>query len=114
MYALRIGRVAPLVLAVAVLGACGSDISDPAEPQVSATVSGSAEPSLSGTFAVSGRELYLECSGEGERSEDLASGLHGLLENAEVPGPYVLVGHSAGGILVQAAIDEVLGASMVG
>ena len=98
---------------------------------------------------MSGHELYLECSGEGEPTivlevgegrlisdldvlrtaldperrvcsydrankgrsgpaptprigKDLVGDLHGLLEAAEVPGPYVLVGHSAGGILVQA------------
>jgi pimeloyl-ACP methyl ester carboxylesterase len=33
---------------------------------------------------------------------DIASDLHGLLEAADVPGPYLLVGHSAGGLLVQA------------
>ena len=34
--------------------------------------------------------------------EDIASDLNGLLKVAEVPGPYLLVGHSAGGLLVQA------------
>ena len=33
---------------------------------------------------------------------DIASDLHWLLKVAEVPGPYLLVGHSAGGLLVQA------------
>lgn len=33
---------------------------------------------------------------------DIASDLNGLLKVAEVPGPYLLVGHSAGGLLVQA------------
>ena len=33
---------------------------------------------------------------------DIASDLHGLLEVAQVPGPYLLVGQSAGGLLVQA------------
>jgi len=33
---------------------------------------------------------------------DVVSDLHGLLEAAKVPGPYLLVGHSAGGLLVQA------------
>jgi pimeloyl-ACP methyl ester carboxylesterase len=32
----------------------------------------------------------------------IASDLHGLLKVAKVPGPYLLVGHSAGGLLVQA------------
>jgi pimeloyl-ACP methyl ester carboxylesterase len=32
--------------------------------------------------------------------EGLVSDLHGLLEAAAVPGPYLLVGHSAGGLLV--------------
>ena len=34
--------------------------------------------------------------------ESLVADLHGLLEAAEVPGPYLLVGHSAGGLIVQA------------
>ena len=46
-------------------------------------------------------------------ADDIAADLHGLLEAAEVPGPYVLVGHSAGGMLVQAYArtysDEVAG-----
>lgn len=33
---------------------------------------------------------------------DISSDLHGLLKVAKVPGPYLLVGHSAGGLLVQA------------
>lgn len=33
---------------------------------------------------------------------DIAVDLNGLLKVAEVPGPYLLVGHSAGGLLVQA------------
>ncbi len=33
---------------------------------------------------------------------DIVSDLHGLLEAAGVPGPYLLVGHSAGALLVQA------------
>jgi pimeloyl-ACP methyl ester carboxylesterase len=44
---------------------------------------------------------------------DLVADLHGLLAAAEVPGPYVLVGHSAGGLVVQgyAAVhpDELAG-----
>lgn len=43
----------------------------------------------------------------------LVADLHGLLGAAEVPGPYLLVGHSAGGILVQAYAatypDEIAG-----
>lgn len=35
-------------------------------------------------------------------ADDITADLHGLLEAAEVPGPYVLVGHSAGGMFVQA------------
>ncbi len=46
-------------------------------------------------------------------STDVLGDLRGLLEAAEVPGPYVLVGHSAGGMLVQAYArafpDEVAG-----
>jgi pimeloyl-ACP methyl ester carboxylesterase len=33
---------------------------------------------------------------------DVVGDLHGLLDAADVPGPYVLVGHSAGGLFVQA------------
>lgn len=142
---MRVGLVAPMVLAVAVLGACAT--SDPADPRDSELVTGSTTPS--GTFPVDGRDLYLECSGKGEPTivlevgegrligdldvlrtaldserrvcsydrankgrsgaaptprtgEELVSDLHGLLEAAVVPGPYVLVGHSAGGLLVQA------------
>ena len=36
------------------------------------------------------------------RSPEVLSDLHGLLVGAEVPGPYVLVRNSAGGLLVQA------------
>jgi pimeloyl-ACP methyl ester carboxylesterase len=33
--------------------------------------------------------------------EDIANDLHALLQAASVPGPYVLIGHSAGGMFVQ-------------
>jgi pimeloyl-ACP methyl ester carboxylesterase len=33
--------------------------------------------------------------------EDISNDLHALLEAASVPGPYVLIGHSAGGMFVQ-------------
>ena len=36
------------------------------------------------------------------KSDDVTADLHGLLETAKVPGPYVLVGQSAGGTIVQA------------
>jgi pimeloyl-ACP methyl ester carboxylesterase len=87
---------------------------------------------------VDGRELVLDCSGEGGitmilevgeaahyqalsgianayqsqmkvcsyrragTNRDIVADLHGLLSVAKVPGPYLLVGHSAGGLLVQA------------
>ena len=35
-------------------------------------------------------------------ADDLVQDLHGLLVAAKVPGPYLLVGHLAGGLLVQA------------
>jgi pimeloyl-ACP methyl ester carboxylesterase len=34
--------------------------------------------------------------------DQVTADLHGLLEVAKVPGPYLLVGHSAGGLIVQA------------
>jgi pimeloyl-ACP methyl ester carboxylesterase len=36
------------------------------------------------------------------KGADLVADLHGLLRAADVPGPYLLVGHSAGGLIVQA------------
>lgn len=36
------------------------------------------------------------------KGADLVEDLHGLLRAADVPGPYLLVGHSAGGLIVQA------------
>lgn len=46
-------------------------------------------------------------------AEDIASDLNALLESAHVPGPYLLVGKSAGGLLVQAYArmhpDQVVG-----
>lgn len=50
-------------------------------------------------------------------SEQIAKELHTLLVNAEVPGPYVLVGHSAGGLHIQVYAgqypDEVAGLVLV-
>lgn len=117
------------------------------ETPSSATSSGGS--SLSGTYSVNGRELFIECWGEGEPTmvlevgegrlhgdmtalrtvyeprtrvcsydrankgrsaqaptprtgADLVDDLHGLLDVSKVPGPYLLVGHSAGGSIVQA------------
>jgi pimeloyl-ACP methyl ester carboxylesterase len=146
-------RVFPtwLFLGVFLLGSCADDSKTPpaAEGEESSSTtaadapSGSLGPStrgdsLSGTYTVDGRELLLDCVGEGDTTMvlevgeglpyqalapigdayesqmrvcsydrastggDIASDLHGLLTVAEVPGPYLLVGHSAGGLLVQA------------
>jgi pimeloyl-ACP methyl ester carboxylesterase len=50
-------------------------------------------------------------------SNQVAANLHGLLEVAGIPGPYVLVGHSAGGVYVRAYASqypsEVLGMVLV-
>lgn len=151
--------MAPLVLALAVLGACASGGSDDPETRDASPATQTAA-AVSNTVEVKGHELYLRCTGEGEptivlevgegrllsdldvlraanesqrrvcsydrankgrsgpaptprRGEDLVEDLHGLLEAAAVPGPYVLVGHSAGGLLVQAYAatypDEVAG-----
>lgn len=40
------------------------------------------------------------------KRDDVLSDLHGLLQAAEVSGPVVLVGHSAGGLIVQAYAAE--------
>lgn len=49
--------------------------------------------------------------------QDVVTDLHALLEAADVPGPYVLVGHSLGGIFVRqyasAHPDEVVGLVLV-
>lgn len=116
------------LLAGLLLGSCADD---PETPSTSGD-------SKSGTFTVDGRELLLDCVGEGDTTmilevgegqphqalapisdayesqmrvcsydrvstdRDIASDLNRLLQVAEVPGPYLLVGHSAGGLLVQA------------
>jgi len=50
-------------------------------------------------------------------SDQVAANLHGLLETASVPGPYILVGHSDGGVYVRAYARqypaEVLGLVLV-
>ncbi|RNL77580.1 alpha/beta fold hydrolase [Nocardioides marmorisolisilvae] len=47
------------------------------------------------------------------KGADIAADLHDLLEVAKVPGPYLLVGHSAGGLIAQAYAarypDDVVG-----
>jgi pimeloyl-ACP methyl ester carboxylesterase len=153
---------ATLAAVALVLVACAAD-QDPeaarptgpaSSPTSVNTTPGSTEPvagggAPTGTFTVEGRDLFIECTGQGEPTMILEVGegqprqamaaiaeaydskmrvcsydrankgesgsaptprtgravvadLHGLLEAAEVPGPYLLVGHSAGGLLVQA------------
>ena len=152
--------LALLVLLPLVIVGCAADDTDEPAPRGTGSAEASPTASLSGTFSVNERELYLECWGEGEPTivlevgegrllgdlsvlragnesrrrvcsydrankgrsgpapnprtgTDLVTDLHGLLEAAAVPGPYVLVGHSAGGLLVQAYAatypDEVAG-----
>ena len=150
------------VAVVLLLAACGSGSDDDVEPQADrpSTAVKSPEDPLTGTYTADGRELFIECSGEGEPTmvlevgegrlhgdmaalraayepqlrvcsydrankgssgaaptprsgAQLVADLDGLLEAAQVPGPYLLVGHSAGGLLVQAFAavhpDEVVG-----
>jgi pimeloyl-ACP methyl ester carboxylesterase len=157
---MRTRRTAALGLSLLVLAGCASGGSDDPENGDATSAATPTAASLTGTFDVNGRELYLECSGKGEPTLVLEVGegrllsdmdvlraanesqrrvcsydrankgrsgsaptprtgtglvrdLHGLLQAAEVPGPYVLVGHSAGGLLVQAYAashpDEVAG-----
>jgi pimeloyl-ACP methyl ester carboxylesterase len=60
---------------------------------------------------------WSEPASEPLSSEQVAANLHGLLEAAGVPGPYVLVGHSAGGVYARAFAhqypSEVLGMVLV-
>jgi pimeloyl-ACP methyl ester carboxylesterase len=142
-------RAAVLGLSLLVLAGCASGGTDDPENRDATSAATPTAATLSGTFEVNGRELYLDCSGEGEPTivlevgegrllsdldvlraanesqrrvcsydrankgrsgaaptprsgEQLVTDLHGLLESADVPGPYVLVGHSAGGLVVQA------------
>ena len=55
--------------------------------------------------------------GENRTSQDMVEGLHTLLVNANVPGPYILVGHSIGGyharLFAGQYPDEVVGIVLV-
>ncbi len=50
--------------------------------------------------------LGLSDSGEGESSETVVEDLHTLLERAAVDAPYVLAGHSLGGVYIAAYANE--------
>jgi pimeloyl-ACP methyl ester carboxylesterase len=136
-------------MGVLLLIACGSGTRPDEGREPSLASSSSTDSSLSGTFPANGRELFIECWGEGEPTmvlevgegrlhedmaalrdvyesqlrvcsydrankgrsaqaptprtgADLVADLHDLLAAAGVPGPYLLVGHSAGGLVVQA------------
>jgi pimeloyl-ACP methyl ester carboxylesterase len=64
---------------------------------------------------VDGHQMHLYCIGAG--SPQVASSLHELLKNADIPAPYLLVGHSIGGIHVRNFAhqfpDEVAGIVLV-
>ncbi|MGA8273272.1 MAG: alpha/beta hydrolase, partial [Candidatus Sulfotelmatobacter sp.] len=45
--------------------------------------------------------LWSEPSGQRHSVGDRAEELHSLLTNAQVPGPYLLVGHSYGGLIIR-------------
>jgi len=94
---------------------------------------------FSGLVDIGGRKLYLECRGQGNptvileagayaradvwsrdnqrqagvRTRDKVADLHALLRAADIRGPYVLVAHSAGGLVVRLYAsmypDEVVG-----
>jgi pimeloyl-ACP methyl ester carboxylesterase len=128
--------------AMAALAACGGDAGTPGS-STSAT-----DQAISGTFEANGRELFIDCTGQGSPTFVLEAGegvpsaamsslkqalaergtacsydranqgpsesaptprtaaeivadLNELLSAASIPGPYVLVGHSAGGMFVQ-------------
>jgi hypothetical protein len=50
---------------------------------------------------VGGYRLHLACQGEGGPTVVMVEELHTLPVTAQLPGPYVLVGHSFGGLLVR-------------
>jgi pimeloyl-ACP methyl ester carboxylesterase len=94
---------------------------------------------FSGLVDIGGRKLYLECRGQGNptvileagayaradvwsrdnqrqagvRTRDKVADLHALLRAADIRGPYVLVAHSSGGLVVRLYAstypDEVVG-----
>lgn len=73
-----------------------------------------------GTYAAIGEELLISRSDaipQPRTTEDMVDELHALLQAAEVPGPYVLAGHSQGGFVsrLYAATypDEVIGLVLV-
>ena len=144
---------APAILALAVtLTACSPAASEAPDAAVPPPSSGQASPAIdpriTGTFAANGRDLFIDCIGQGSptfvleggegASSDAMGGLkhalaergiacsydranlgrsgsaptprtaaevvadlNALLSEASAPGPYLLVGHSAGGMFVQ-------------
>lgn len=150
---MRVTAIAGLLLVASCTSspAATPEASDPPTPARSPSpteASSPAEGSITGLFAVDGRELSISCHGTGSPTivlepgegvpasamqsisatfgprlrvcsydrantgdsepvgtprtgDQVVADLHGLLGAAEVPGPYVLVGHSAGGLFVQ-------------
>lgn len=73
-----------------------------------------------GTYAFIGEDIFLPRSDaipQPRTTEDMVDELHALLHAAEVPGPYILVGHSQGGFVsrLYAATypDEVIGLVLI-
>jgi pimeloyl-ACP methyl ester carboxylesterase len=148
---MRAGTAATLALALALAACSGGETETPdsaASPTSSEAESLPTGQGITGTFEANGRELFIDCIGQGsptfvleagegvssdamnglkqalaERgtacsydrantgqsgsaptprtASEIAADLNALLSAASVPGPYILVGHSAGGMFVQ-------------
>lgn len=145
----RAAAILALVLSLAACSPAGTSTPNPTNsPTSSVAESPATEQRITGTFETNGRELFIDCIGQGsptfvleagegvssdamsglkqalaERgtacsydranqgrsgsaptprtAADIVADLNALLAAASVPRPYVLVGHSAGGMFVQ-------------
>ncbi len=85
-----------------------TDASDPAMPDAAAVFPETARFTTACAYDRPGTEQMEGAAGRSTTvpqpttAQDAAADLHAVLESAEIPGPYVLVGHSWGGMIVTA------------
>ena len=92
--------IAILVLGVLVASCSGAgDTADDTATPGPATTQAAATGEIDGSFDVGGHKLHLRCEGTGSPGSPTIVYLHALLAAAGVPGPYLLVGFSFGGLL---------------
>jgi pimeloyl-ACP methyl ester carboxylesterase len=119
------GRIPVIALIVLLLALPIPAVAQSATPAASPTAAGG---DFAGLVDIGGRYLYLECRGEVNPSldpygplfypsssdpvpqprttQDMVDDLHTLLGAAAVPGPYVLVAHSSGGLVARLYANE--------